>query len=69
MSWKGYMESMPSAGYTGNYGDCTSPAPDPDCTRCDTGTALYVRKHNPFMQYPDIFNNPSWPTTWSRSPS
>lgn len=60
VSWKGYMESMPSAGYTGDYGDCTSGTTlDPDCTAgSDTGTALYVRKHNPFMQYPDIFNNP-----------
>jgi phospholipase C len=58
ISWKGYMESMPSAGYTGNYGDCSSPNPDPDCTAAgDTGTALYVRKHNPFMQYPDVLNN------------
>ena len=58
VSWKGYMESMPSAGYTGNYGDCSDPSLDPNCTGGDTGTALYVRKHNPFMQYPDIFNNP-----------
>jgi phospholipase C len=57
VSWKGYMESMPSAGYTGNYGDCSDPSLDANCTGNDTGTALYVRKHNPFMQYPDIFNN------------
>jgi len=61
ISWKGYMESMPSVGYTGNFGDCTTStsAPDPDCTASpsDTGTALYVRKHDPFMQYPDVFNN------------
>ena len=60
ISWKGYMESMPSVGYTGNFGDCTnSGSPDPDCTASpsDTGTALYVRKHDPFMQYPDVFNN------------
>jgi len=60
VSWKGYMESMPAAGYKANYGDCSDPAPDPDCTAGgDTGTALYVRKHNPFMQYPDVFNNAS----------
>ena len=62
VSWKGYMESMPSVGYTGNFGDCTTStsAPDPDCTASpsDTGTALYVRKHDPFMQYPDVFSNP-----------
>jgi phosphatidylinositol-3-phosphatase len=59
VSWKGYMESMPSVGYTGNFGDCTSSgSPDPDCTAGgDTGTALYVRKHDPFMQYPDVFTN------------
>ncbi|HUJ55004.1 MAG TPA: alkaline phosphatase family protein [Gaiellaceae bacterium] len=55
VSWKGYMESMPSAGYTGNYGDCSST--DPDCTSSPTGNALYVRKHNPFFQYPDVFDN------------
>jgi phosphatidylinositol-3-phosphatase len=54
--WKGYMESMPSAGYTGNYGGCSTS--DPDCTSSPTSDALYVRKHNPFMQYPDIFTNP-----------
>src|SRR5579862_1497495 len=60
VSWKGYMESMPSVGYKADYGDCSDPAPDPDCTAGgDTGTALYVRKHNPFMQYPDVFNNAS----------
>ena len=58
VSWKGYMDSMPSAGYKGNYGDCSSPAADPDCTSGgDTGTALYVRKHNPFMQYTDVLDN------------
>ena len=64
VSWKGYMESMPSVGYTGNFGDCTSSSgSDPECTgllsngKSDTGTALYVRKHDPFMQYPDVFNN------------
>ena len=62
VSWKGYMESMPSVGYPGNFGDCTTSAsaPDPDCTASpsDTSTALYVRKHDPFMQYPDVFTNP-----------
>lgn len=60
ISWKGYMESMPSAGYTGNYGDCTTSSgmPDPTCTGGDTGSALYVRKHDPFMLYPDIFSDP-----------
>jgi phosphatidylinositol-3-phosphatase len=61
VSWKGYMESMPAVGFTGNFGDCTTAtsAPDPFCTNSKTGTALYVRKHNPFMQYPDVFTNPA----------
>src|ERR1039458_1906795 len=58
VSWRGYQGSMPSVGYAGNYGSCSNPAADPYCTSSSTGTALYVRKHNPFMQYPDIFNNP-----------
>lgn len=61
ISWKGYMESMPSAGYTGNYGACTtsSGSPDPTCSAGgDTRSALYVRKHNPFMLFPDIFTDP-----------
>jgi phosphatidylinositol-3-phosphatase len=61
VSWKGYMDSMPAVGFTGNFGDCTTAtsAPDPFCTNSKTGTALYVRKHNPFMQYPDVFTNPA----------
>lgn len=59
VTWKGYMESMPSAGYTGDYGACTTGA-NPTCTG---GTshhdALYVRKHDPFMQYPDISSDPA----------
>jgi hypothetical protein len=61
ISWKGYMESMPSAGYTGDFGACTTStgSPDPTCTAGgDTGSALYVRKHNPFMLFPDVFSDP-----------
>jgi phosphatidylinositol-3-phosphatase len=64
ISWKGYMESVPSAGYTGDFGACTNPptltgSPDPTCTAGgDTGSALYVRKHNPFMLFPDVFTDP-----------
>jgi phospholipase C len=57
VSWKGYMESMPSPGYTGDYGDCSTS--DPTCTSSPTGDALYVRRHNPFYQYPDVLNDPS----------
>ncbi|HJS93297.1 MAG TPA: alkaline phosphatase family protein [Solirubrobacteraceae bacterium] len=62
ISWKGYMESAPSVGYTGDFGDCTTKtgSPDPTCTAGgDTGSALYVRKHNPFMLLPDVFNDPA----------
>jgi phosphatidylinositol-3-phosphatase len=61
ISWNGYMESAPSTGYTGDFGDCTTStgSPDPTCTAGgDTGSALYVRKHNPFMLLPDVFNDP-----------
>jgi hypothetical protein len=55
VSWKAYMQSMPRAAYPYNYGDCSTGA-NPTCTN-GTGhhDALYVRKHNPPMQYPDIF--------------
>jgi phospholipase C len=43
VSWKAYMEDMPSPGYM--------MAQSPD--------GLYVRKHNPFLMYPDVFNNPA----------
>ena len=52
ISWKGYMESLPSAGYKGAYwnpiyGTATTPA-----------NALYVLKHDPFMLFTDISSNP-----------
>jgi hypothetical protein len=43
VSWKGYMESLPAAGDTVNV------SPD----------GLYVRKHDPFLLYPDIYGNPA----------
>jgi phosphatidylinositol-3-phosphatase len=43
VSWKAYMENLPSPG------DTVTQTPD----------ALYVRKHNPFLMYPDVYNNPS----------
>jgi hypothetical protein len=43
VSWKGYMQSLPYAGDTVN-------------TSAD---GLYVRKHDPFLLYPDIYNNPA----------
>jgi phospholipase C len=43
VSWKAYMEGLPFAG------DLVSQTPD----------GLYVRKHNPFLMYPDVYNNPT----------
>lgn len=47
ISWKAYMESMPSAGYSENYY-----VSDPD-------NALYVIRHNPFALYKDVYTNPA----------
>jgi phosphatidylinositol-3-phosphatase len=41
VSWKAYMEDLPSPGNT-----LTS-----------TSDGLYVRKHDPFLMYPDVYNN------------
>ncbi len=43
VSWKAYMEDLPFAG------DLVAQTPD----------GLYVRKHDPFLMYPDVFNNPT----------
>jgi phospholipase C len=43
VSWKAYMEDLPSAG------DTVAQTPD----------ALYVRKHDPFLMYPDVYNEPA----------
>jgi phosphatidylinositol-3-phosphatase len=43
VSWKAYMEDLPFPG------DLVNSTPD----------GLYVRKHNPFLMYPDVYNNPS----------
>lgn len=42
ISWKAYMENLPSAGDTVN----------------STPDGLYVRKHDPFLMYPDVYNDP-----------
>ncbi len=52
ISWKGYMEDLPYAGYAGYYwnpayGAATTPS-----------QALYVLKHDPFMLFTDIASNP-----------
>lgn len=43
VSWKGYMESLPYPG------DLVNASAD----------GLYVRKHDPFLLYPDVYNNPA----------
>jgi hypothetical protein len=44
-TWGAYMESMPTAGYLGDFAPGT--------------TALYASKHNPFVLFTDIRNNPA----------
>ena len=41
LTWKAYMQSMPSVGFTGS------------------STALYAQKHNPFVYFTSIRNNPT----------
>lgn len=43
VSWKGYMQSLP---YPGDTADISA-------------DGLYVRKHDPFLMYPDVYNNPA----------
>jgi hypothetical protein len=44
-TWAGYMESMPSDGYLGDSAPGSTP--------------LYASKHNPFVLFDDVRNNPS----------
>jgi phosphatidylinositol-3-phosphatase len=46
LTWGAYMESMPSAGYTGDYWPSTS-------------QQLYASKHNPFVLFTDIRSDPA----------
>ncbi len=45
LSWKTYQQSMPSVGYTGT-------------TYPSSTNVLYASKHNPFMNFTSIVNNP-----------
>lgn len=45
LTWSAYMQSMPSAGYTGD----TYPG----------SIQLYVRKHNPFALFDDVLSSPT----------
>jgi len=49
LSWKAYMQSMPSTGFTG----AASP------TINGQAVQLYVQKHNPFEYFTDVRNNPA----------
>ncbi|WP_284199297.1 alkaline phosphatase family protein [Alicyclobacillus sacchari] len=50
LTWKGYMESIPYAGYTGYW--------DNNATSLSTPTgALYANKHDPFVLMTDILDN------------
>lgn len=46
ISWKAYLQSMPAVGFMGEF------------YPRDEANALYVIRHNPFMLYDDIRNNP-----------
>jgi phospholipase C len=52
ISWKAYMEGLPYPGFLGDSADYTaSPG--------SAGNALYLLKHDPFLLYPDVYNNPA----------
>lgn len=44
LTWKGYFQSIPSAGFKGNYGG---------------PFWVYVKRHNPFMLFPSIADHPA----------
>ncbi len=50
LSWKAYLQSMPSVGFPGAYGPVIG----------GTTAKLYTQKHNPFMYFSDI-NSPDNP--------
>jgi len=52
ISWKAYMEGLPYPGYKGSSADYTAKPHS-------AGNALYLLKHDPFMMYPDVANNPA----------
>ena len=53
ISWKAYMESMPTAGYTGEY------YPVDQVNGQNVPHKLYAQKHDPFMYFSNIRNNPA----------
>lgn len=55
LTWKGYMESMPSPAYTGAWYPDNEPAST--SIALTPPNALYALKHNPFMLMQDIKDN------------
>jgi len=53
LTWKAYMQSMPSVGFTGEYYPTTT------VQGKTSPIKLYAQKHNPFEYFSDIANNPS----------
>jgi len=45
LTWKGYMQALPSPGFTGDY--------------AGKGAILYAKKHDPFMLLPAIAGDPA----------
>jgi phospholipase C len=59
LTWKGYMDSMPSACFHADYSP-TAPPPDPyqgNSTAPPAGN--YADRHNPFLYFADIIGNDS----------
>jgi hypothetical protein len=54
LTWKAYMQSMPSVGYTGEFWPTTANAQGTPTVR-----KLYAQKHNPFEYFADITSNPA----------
>jgi phosphatidylinositol-3-phosphatase len=52
-TWKAYMQAMPSTGYTGEYFPYTT------VNGQTVPIKLYAQKHDPFMYFSDIRNNPA----------
>ena len=52
MSWKAYMQALPYTGYTGEYFPYTT------VNGQTVPIKLYAEKHDPFMYFPSIRNNP-----------
>jgi len=53
LTWKAYMESAPTVGYTGEY------YPVDMVAGKKVARKLYAQKHNPFMYFSSIVNNPA----------